>query len=366
MDRDVVIIGGGVMGCALALRLAQRGRGVLVLERSVPGAEASSAAAGMLAPQQEASAPGLLLDLGLESRRRFGPLCAELTRATGIDVGYRRSGLLAIATSDDEWRRLRDKAGWQAGRGLAVEPLLPSELAALEPALAPAAGALRFPDEAQVDPPRLMRALQLAAARAGASFQSAWVRRIRHDGRRVAAIELEDDELLPRDVVVAAGSWSTLVEGSTLAAGAVRPVRGQMVELEARPAPLSHIVFAPGGYLVPRDDGRVTVGSTMEEVGFRREVTAGALAALLGAATRAVPALGQAPVNRFWSNFRPATADHLPLLGPTSVAGLHLCTGHFRNGILLAALSADLVAAAVCAEPTDVDLGPLLPTRLGR
>jgi glycine oxidase len=358
MHRDAVIVGGGIMGCAVALRLAGRGLRPLVLERSVPGAEASSAAAGILAPQQEAEGPGPMLELGLESRARFPSLVRELEAATGVEVGYRRSGLVALAADGDALARLEARAAWQAGRGLRVERLGAAEVRRLEPALAPAAGALLFPDEAQVEPPRLMRALQLAAARAGAEFATAYVRRVLHDGARVAGVEVEGERIASARVVVAAGSWSGLVDGAALPPLAVRPMRGQLVELETRPPLFTHVVFGDGGYLVPRADGRVVVGSTMELVGFRKEVTAAGLEGLLALARRTVPALAEAPVGGFRANFRPFTDDHLPFLGATPIAGLLLATGHFRNGILLVPVTADAVAAVACGEPPCVDLAP--------
>lgn len=361
-----MIIGGGVMGSAIALRLAQRGLAPLVLERSVPGAEASSAAAGILAPQEEAEGTGPLLDLGLASRARWEPFARELEALTGVDVGYRRCGLIAIGAAADE-PGLRARAAWQRALGLAVEELDAKEARGLEPALGEHAFALRFPDEAQIDPPRLVRALQLAATRAGATYRTAYVRRVLHDGARVEGVAVEGEAIRSPRVIVAAGSWSGLVEGAELPPRAVRPVRGQIVELFARVPPLAHVVFAHGprrGYLVPRADGRVLVGSTMEEVGFRKEVTVAGMAHLLDLARAVVPSLGEAQVTGSWSNFRPATDDKRPLLGATPVAGLLLATGHFRNGILLTPITADAVAAAALGEAPPVDLAPFSVARL--
>jgi glycine oxidase len=359
-----VILGGGVMGCAIALRLAQRGRPPLVLERAVPGAEASSAAAGILAPQQEADGPGPLLQLGLASRERFPRLVEELSRATGVDVGYRRAGLLALADEEGAGA-LEGRAAWMRSAGLAAELCDGAEARRLEPAIGGCARALLLPDEAQVDPPLFVRALQLAAARAGAEFRSAYVRRVRHDGERATGVEIEGDAIAADCVIVAAGSWSGLIDGAALPERAVKPMRGQMVELETRPAPFSRVLTARGGYLVARADGRICVGSTMEAVGFRKEVTAAGLGQLLALAQRAVPELADAPVRRFWAGFRPATDDHLPFLGPTPIRGLHLATGHFRNGILLTPITADAVAAAACGEAPPIDLAPFSVTRLG-
>ena len=363
MSARVIIIGGGVMGCAIAFRLAQRGFAPLVIERAIPGAEAASAAGGIIAPQKEAEGPGPLLDLGLRSRAAFPALAEELRRLTGLDIGYRPSGLLALATAADA-PLLEERAAWQSAMGLRVELLGPAELRRQEGALGEFPLALRLPDEAQVDPPLLVKALQFAAARAGAVFRAAYVRRVLHDGQQVRGVDVEGETLPAEAVVVAAGSWSALVEGAALPAFAVRPMRGQMVELLTRPPLLSHIVFAPGGYLVPRPDGRLLVGSTMELVGFRKEVTAAGLERLLALAQRVAPALADAQVGRFWAGFRPFTEDRLPILGPTAIAGLHLATGHFRNGILLTPISAEAIAAVVAGDPSPVDLTPFSVNRL--
>ncbi|MSP63291.1 MAG: glycine oxidase ThiO [Myxococcales bacterium] len=364
MQRRSVIIGGGVMGCAIALRLAQRGFAPLVLERAVPGAEASSAAGGILAPQQEAEGPGPGFEMGLRSRALFPGLVEELRTATGVDVGYRASGLIALADEAGA-AALAARAEWQLARGLRVERLTLAEAREREPALGEFALALRFPDEAQLDPPLFVRALQLAAARAGAEFQSAHVRRVLHDGQQARGVDIEGETVESPIVVVAAGSWSGLVDGAALPARAVRPMRGQMVELETRPSPIGHVLCAPGGYLVARSDGRIVVGSTMELVGFRKEVTAIGLETLCALARRVVPSLAEAPVRRFWAGFRPFTDDHLPFIGPTPIAGLHLATGHFRNGILLTPITADAVAAVIAGDEPPIDLTPFSITRLG-
>ncbi len=351
------------MGCAVALRLAQRGLQPLVLERSVPGAEASSAAAGILAPQKEVDGPGPLLEMALASRARFPALVAELQAATGMDIGYRLSGVLVLADGEGA-AALEERAAWQRRIGLRVELLSAAEAKRLEPALGEHTVALRLAEEGQVDPPQLMRALQLAAARAGAEFATAYVRRVHHDGITVRGVDVEGETIESPIVVVAAGSWSGLVDGAALPARAVRPIRGQMVELETRPAPFQHVLFGHAGYLVARSDGRIAVGSTMEEVGFRKEVTAAGLERLLRMACRLVPALAEAPVRRFWAGFRPATEDRLPFLGPTPIRGLHLATGHLRNGILLTPITADAVVAAIVGEPPPIDLAPFSVARL--
>jgi glycine oxidase len=357
---DVAIIGGGIMGSAVALRLAQRGIGVTVIERGIPGAEASSAAAGILGPQMEADGPGPLLELGLKSRALYPALAAELRELTGIDVGYDRSGVLMVAFDEAGEAALSARRAWQLARGLRVE-MLSGEAARLrEPALGPAVrAALGFNDDAQVVARELARAFSQAAAVAGARFLTGrYVRRVLIADGAVTGVELDGDTLPAGVVVVAAGSWSGLVEGAGVPPAVVRPARGQLVSIETRPPLFRHVVAAPGGYLVPRRDGTVLAGSTVEMAGFRKEVTVGGLAAILTLARTLIPALADAPVTATWSNFRPYTEDHLPVLGATGVRGLILATGHFRNGILLAPVTAQAVAELIATGKAPFDLAP--------
>lgn len=363
---DVVVIGGGVMGCASAWLLAESGARVVVLERSVPGAEASSAAAGILGAQVEAHAPGAMTDLSLASRERWTGFAERLRNATGIDVEQRTCGVLELASDAAGLDTIEAHATWQTELGLSVERLDQEAVRAIEPALeGPLAGGVRFAADGRVDPPKLLKALYVAARRAGARFSTGtYVRRVEHAAGRVSGVALEDGSTIgAAHVVVAAGSWSTLVAGLPLEAGAVRPARGQIIELDVREPILRSVVFAPGCYLMPRDDGRLLVGSTLEFVGFRREVTARAVRDLLDAALRIVPALEGAAIGRTWSSFRPYTESGHPLLGPTPIAGLALATGHFRNGILLAPITAEIVRAVVLGRPPPLDLSPFSVAR---
>ncbi len=358
---DVAIIGGGIMGSAVALRLRQRGVGVTVIERGIPGAEASSAAAGILGPQMEAEGPGPLLDLGLQSRALYPELAAELRDATGIDIGYDRSGVLAAALDEVGEGELAARRAWQTAAGLRVELVTGAEARAREPALGPEVrAALALDDDGQVNARELARAFSQAAAAAGARFLTGrYVRRVVTDRGAVTGVELDGDVLPAATVVVAAGSWSGLVEGAGVPATVVRPARGQLVSIETRPPMFRHVVSVHGrGYLVPRRDGTVLAGSTVEMAGFRKQVTVGGLASILGLARTLVPGLADAAVTGSWSNFRPYTEDHLPVLGATGVRGLVLATGHFRNGILLAPITAVSIAELVATGKSSVDLGP--------
>ncbi|MBC7174351.1 MAG: FAD-dependent oxidoreductase, partial [Polyangiaceae bacterium] len=272
---DVLVVGGGVMGCAVALRLAQAGLRPTVLERSIPGAEASSVAAGILGPAMEATADGPMLRLGIESRERHAALAEELRTSHGIDVGFRRSGLLAIALDEAEATALRARASMLEAAGISARLLDAAETRAIEPGCnAEVLLGLELPDEAQLDPRALLPALSIAAERAGATFRTgSTVRGILRDGDRVRGVSVDDGNLEAPRVVVAAGSWTTLVPGLDLPASTVHPVRGQIVATRTRPPVFRRIVFGAGGYVVTRPDGRVLCGSTVEHVGFQREVT---------------------------------------------------------------------------------------------
>jgi len=348
----VVVIGAGVMGCATALELASRGvRDIAVLERAVPGAEASSAAAGMLAAQVESSSDEERA-LFVRARDAYVTWAAELRERTGVDIGHRKTGILELATTDEELATLAPLVEASRSSGLRAELVNGSGVLEIERELSPKlAGAAWFPDEAQVDPPQLLRALVAAIARAGVTVKSgATVSSIVEEGGRCVGVALDGREVLRADVVIlAAGSWSSLVPGVPSTVPLVRPVRGQIVMLEERPPRLSTIAFLGKGYVVPRGDGRVVCGSTMEDVGHRREVTAAGVASILSTATRIAPSLAAAEFARAWCNFRPH-AEGGPQVGRSPLPGLFLATGHHRNGILLAKHTAERVADAVLAS----------------
>ena len=348
----VLVIGGGVMGCATALSLAGRGAEVIVLERSVPGAEASSAAAGILGAQVEAHGPGPASDTLIAARDGYPRWAEELRESTGIDVGYRRCGVLKVAMHELEGHELAELVAWQGHAGLRAELLSDREARVVEPALSDGVRcAAYFADDAQVDPRQLLRALIAAVGkqtsviiRSGAS-----VRSLIQEQERCVGVRTEDGELRADAVVLAAGSWSSLVPGVP-ASVEVRPVRGQIVQIDERPPTVKTIVFGAGGYVVPRGDGRVLCGSTMERVGFRREVTASGVAHVLGSAIALCPGLGEAQVDSMWSSFRPESTTGAPMVGASTLAGLVLATGHHRNGILLAHHTAERVAIAVLGK----------------
>ena len=354
MRADVAIVGAGVMGCALARELARRGRDVLVLERAIPGAEASSAAGGILGAQSEAHAPGPFLDLALYSRALWDELAGELADE-GLDVAYASTGLLKMAVEPGHQAWLRDIEAWQQAAGLDVERV--DDASAHQPGAAPVP-ALFFPRDGVVDAQLLPAALARSAENAGARFVCGG------DVRAVTASGLETSKghVQAEQIVACAGAWTARIPG-LLPPGTVEPVRGQVMVLQHRPGRLRQITFTRSGYLIPRRDGRVLIGSTTEHVGFDKRVTAQGLRTLTGIALAALPELAEAQVLDHWAGFRPGTPDDLPLIGPTARDGLHVLSGHYRNGILLTPGSARLMAQHLCGEEVDLDLSPYDPRR---
>ncbi len=346
----VAIVGAGVMGCTTAIELAQRGAEVVVLERAVPGAEASSAAAGILGAQVELHGRSEYVELFARARDAWKEWAGVLREASGLEVGYRVTGVLRIARTQSDASDLEREVGWQRARGLRAAVLDASEARLVEPELAQdVVAAAHYPDDAQVDPPALLRALMVALSRTSRAtvLTGAMVERLIVEQDRCVGVKLRDRDLRVDATVLAAGSWSSLVPGIPSGLPLVRPVRGQMLLLDERPPRVRSIVFSEGGYVVPRGDGRVLCGSTMEHAGFRKEVTAGGMHAILACALACIPSLGAAQVAGMWSNFRPQVEGDNALVGPSVLPGLFLATGHHRNGILLAKVTADAVASAV-------------------
>jgi glycine oxidase len=336
-----------------------------VLKNPIPDAEPSTPAAGILGPQSECDAPGPMLDLGLRSLAMYPQFVEELQELTGIDPQFRESGVLHPAWNEADVNVLLRRAGWQGDAGLQLQLLDDRQSRELEPALASnVVAALYFPNEAQIDPRPLSRAVSEAAARAGANLQPATVKSVVVKRNRVRGVELANGSQISAEaVVLAAGAWSGLVPNAGDWAKTVVPARGQSVQLQTAPGRIKRVIFTSRGYLVPRQDGRLLAGSTLEFVGFEKRVTAGGLRAVLDLAIAAVPELADAPLLETWAGFRPFTPDGLPLLGPSPIEGLFFATGHHRNGILLAPITARLVAEAVLRRPPELDLAPFRPHR---
>lgn len=366
---EAVVVGGGVIGCAVARHLAAAGVDVIVLERGTPGAEASSAAAGMLSPLAEARAPGPFLDLLRQARSAFPAFAQMLCAETGIEVGYRDRGTLMLALTAEDESELDGRYRWQSAAGLEVERLSAEEALRLEPKLNPAVRwALRFPGDHQVENRQLARALWAAAAQAGARFQlGAEVTRLLREGSRVRGVELAGGETVEAEaVVMAGGSWAGRMEGLPRPLP-VFPVHGQLLAVEALPPIFEHVVDSPRCYLVPRADGRLIAGATVERRGFRKMTTPAGMIHLLRGAVEIAPSLAELPLVDSWAGLRPGTPDDLPILGgDPDVAGLFYATGHFRNGILLAPLTGELIGTLIRTGTSAPELATFGIERFGR
>lgn len=367
---DVVVVGGGVIGLAVAWRAAGRGMRVLVLERERPGAGTSRVAAGMIAPIAEARpAEEPLLELGLRSARLFGGFVAELEAVTGHDVGYTLCGTLLVARDEDEARSLDRELALRERLGLAARRLRPTAARRLEPALTPALRlALDIPDDHAVDPRRLTVALAAAIRAAGGEVrEGCTVTGVTMRAGRAGVVTLAGGEAIAASaVVLAPGPW---VEDLRLPAPiAFRPVKGQILRLHdpAGPGLLSRVVRMGSSYVVPRGDGRYVIGATSEERGFDTTVTAGGVFELLRDASELVPGVSEFVLDECAAGLRPGTSDNLPVLGPADVPGLHWAAGHGRGGILLAPVTAELVCAGLTgADPglDGLDTTPFAPQR---
>ena len=361
----VAIIGGGVIGLSIAWRLAARGATVDVFDRDAAGAGASRAAAGMLAACCEAE-PGeeALVALGRESQARWPAFAAELQDATGIDVELRTEGTLIVASTADDQARLHHQLVFQQKLGLPLHWISAAETRRREPHLAgKLAGAVFSPEDHQVENRKLADALRIAAQSAGAAIREHTpVNEVSVGGGRADGVVLTDGTKIPAEVVVlAAGAWSRSIGGLPREMRPpVRPIKGQMLALRMEVAAplLNHVVWAPGVYLVPRRDGRLIVGATVEEKAFDNAITAGGLLALLDAAWRVVPSVEELPVEEMWVGHRPGSRDDAPILGPAQVGGLVYATGHHRNGILLAPVTADMIARLVLEGTLDPAIRP--------
>ena len=369
---NVAIIGAGVIGLGIAWRLATRGVPVAVFDKGACGAGASHAAAGMLAACAEAE-PGeeALVTLGRASQARWPAFAAELKQASGVDVGLRPEGTLVVALTSDDQARLNHQLVFQQKLGLPLQWITAAETRRREPHLAgKLAGAVFSPEDTQVDNRKLATALRIAAEAAGASIsEHQAVKTISNDAGRVDGIVLADGRKVAADVVVlAAGAWSRSIDGlAPELRPPVRPIKGQMLALRMDPAAplLTHVVWAPGAYLVPRLDGRLLVGATVEEKGYDTSLTAGGILTLLEAAWRVVPAVEELPIDEMWVGHRPGSRDDAPILGTGLIDGLIYATGHHRNGILLTPITADAIAELVLDGAADPAIRPFSIERFG-
>lgn len=358
------IIGGGIIGCAIARELARRGARVTVLEQRAVGGGATQASAGVLAPYVEAHEPGPLQDLIVRSLGLYDGFIASVRVESGVDIDYSSCGSLEVAVDEREVEVLRATASRFADRGLRwIEA---TEVRRMCPAIAHSLGGVIAPSHGYVAATDLVRGLARAAEALGTRFRSTRVQAVERTGSETR-VRLEGNELMGFDeVVVASGSWTSLLTFEGLATVPVYPVKGQLLRLSWAGRPLETILWSSQCYVVPQRGGGILVGATMEDAGFDERPTVSGVASLLHGFRALLPSMADAVLVEALAGLRPATADGLPLVGRSErLGGVTFACGHFRNGIVLAPLTAELVADLLVSGRHDPVLDALTPARFG-
>lgn len=364
-NPDVAIVGGGIVGAALAWRLAKDGLAVTLLEKGEIGREASWAAGGILTPVHLADYPPPLAALCDAGAALYPGLVRELRELSTSDPEYRVTGFLILERNDEESKHCDGLQAFKQRSGQPVERLGLDALRALQPGLAPdVRGGLLLPDIAQVRNPRMAVALAEAAHKKGVEIRrnSPVTGFLRVPGR-VNGVRTPQGDVYAGVTVIASGSWTAEVLQPLGLSLAVKPIKGQILLTQAAPDLIGPVIEAADTYLIPRADGKILIGSTLEDVGFDKTVTLDALGSLSSRAAAILPALAKLPLVASWAGLRPSTPDRLPYIGRTSMEGLLVATGHYRNGILLAPVTAELVADLIAGRTPSIDLAPFDPQR---
>jgi glycine oxidase len=361
---DAAIAGGGVIGGAIALELARAGLRVGVFDRQQPGQEASWASAGIISPAPESPGMIAMVPLGKASVSLYPEFVGTVEDISGKSTGFRPKGTLEALFSHETKVELSTIIALHHGLGLKAEPLRADEARELEPALSEEveAGVLR-PEECSIDNRALTEAVLDAARRSGAEiFSGSGAKEIWREGKRCLGLILQNEKVEARWTIIAAGCFSATIEGVE-AYAPVRPAKGQVAALRAEDVEIQRVLWSEKIYLVPRDNGRIVAGATVEHVGFDKRTTAGAIAKILAAAIELAPGLANARIEETWAGLRPDSPDHLPILGPTDVEGLLIATGHFRSGILLTPITARLIREWITEQRVSVDWDRFSPLR---
>jgi len=361
---DVAIAGAGLIGGSIALELARAGLRVGLFDRQEPGQESSWAGAGILSPAPESSAMFPLVPLAKASMAIYPEFVRKVEEISSQSAGFRPKGTLQALFSSDAREELSTVIALHHGLGLKAEPLRAEDARELEPCLSEdlEAAVLR-PEEASVDNRALTQAVLEAARRSGVQFfPGNGAQAIRCEGDRCAGLHFKNENIEAQWTVIAAGCFSANIEGVAPYAP-VRPAKGQMVALRADDLKIERVLWSEKIYLVPRNDGRILAGATVEYTGFERGLTAGGLEKILAGAIELSPGLAAARVEETWAGLRPDSPDHLPILGTTDLNGLLIATGHFRSGILLTPITAQLVREWVTLQSVSVDWDRFSPMR---
>jgi glycine oxidase len=361
---DAAIAGGGVIGGAIALELTRAGLRVAVFDRQQAGQEASWASAGIISPAPESPAMIVTVPLAKASVSLYPEFVAQVEEISGRNVGFRAKGTLEALFSHDTKAELSTIIALHHGLGLKAEPLRAEDARELEPALSEEVeAAVLRPEEASVDNRLLTAAILEAAQRSGAEiFPGVGVKAIWREGNRCAGLVLQNEKVEAKWTIIAAGCFSAAIEGIAPYAP-VRPAKGQMAALRVDDVKIERVLWSEKIYLVPRNDGRIVAGATVEHAGFDKRVTAGGVEKILSAAIDLAPGLANARIEETWAGLRPDSPDHLPILGPTDIDGLLMATGHFRSGILLTPITARLIREWITEQRVSVDWDRFSPLR---
>lgn len=368
---DALIVGGGIIGCSIAHELAQRSLRVAVLDHQELMSESSWAAAGMLSPAPESPAAIPLVPLGRASLALYPRFIEALEEASGRRTGFRTDGAIEVLSHGDPERELSTLVALYRGLGLLCDPIPVDEMRTTEPLLGRnAQAAALLPDECSVEPRAIASALLVAAASAGVTLSPiANVISLALEGKKCVGVVTSRGEILRAPhIVLAAGCWSSQIP-EVAPYAQVLPVRGQMLALRHFGAPIRHVLRSERGYIVPRNldsPQTLVVGSTLENAGYEKRVTAGGVEKILSMANELVPELSHAELMDTWSGLRPGTPDQLPILGEAGIEGLVFATGHYRSGILLAPITAKLVGEWITERRTSLDWEAFSPLRFLR
>jgi glycine oxidase len=366
VSPDVIVVGGGAIGTAIAYQLAKAGEKVMLFDRGRVGGQATGASAGMIQLNPDRTTPPAMSTLELESARLFPALAADLQARTGMDIGYRPAPLLHVALQEAEESSLRMHRAWQLDHGVSVAWLDGPAVLDLEPTLSPTIrAALFYPDDHQLLPLNFAQALARVAVDLGAVVrEGAAIDQLLTEGDRVVGVSIGGETVQAGEVVIANGAWAASWSEVLHTPIPVRPVRGQMVALRTTGTGLRNVVSSADGYMLTKPDGSTYVGTTVEDVGYDARPTVGGIAGLLALVPRLAPRLADATVVRAWAGLRPATSDGLPLIG--RIPGWHgviLAAGHFRDGILLAPVTGELVADLIARRRPRLALDAFDPGR---
>jgi glycine oxidase len=364
---DAAVAGGGLIGASIAFELAAEGLNVAVFDAQHPGREASWASAGMISPAPESSAMASLLPISMASVRLYPEFIQHVEEVSGKTVGYRNDGALDLLLNGTGQAEMDEILALHRGAGLRAEPLSGPEAREIEPAITgDLRAAIHRPDEASRDNRLLTEATLEAARRKGVDiFPGNGAKALWKEGDACKGLQLQSGRVEARWTVIAAGCFSASIEG-VAAYAPVIPAKGQMMALRCDSVNLKKDLWSGHMYLVPRHDGRIIAGSTVEYEGFDRSVTVVGMKRILTGAISMVPALESARIEETWAGLRPDSPDHLPILGPTDVDGLLIATGHFRSGILLTPVTARLIRDWVTTQKVSEDWAPFSPMRFQR